>query len=56
MPKDDEKMYYSFNLGPVHFISISTEFYYYLEFGMDPLINQYYWFKQDLEQVGFLLQ
>ncbi|XP_023333484.1 acid phosphatase type 7 [Eurytemora carolleeae] len=52
MPEDDNKMFYSFNLGPVHFISISTEFYFYLEYGMDQLINQYYWLKQDLEKAN----
>ena len=54
MPEDDNKMFYSFNLGPVHLISISTEFYFYLEYGMDQLINQYYWLKQDLEKVRFI--
>ena len=34
---------------------MSTEFYYYLEYGMEPLMNQYYWLKQDLEQVCRLL-
>ena len=32
-------MYYSFNLGPIHFISINTEYYYFLEVpGLNHLI------------------
>jgi len=42
-------MYYSFNLGPVHFISIDTEFYYYVNYGKDPMIRQYHWLIKDLE-------
>jgi len=52
MPGDEEKMFYSFDIGPVHFVAVSTEFYYYLEYGMEPLMNQYYWLKQDLEQAN----
>ena len=28
-------MFYSFDIGPVHFVSISTEFYYFLNFGIN---------------------
>lgn len=41
--------YYSFNLGPVHFVAFSTEFYYFLDYtGIEPLVNQYDWLKRDL--------
>ena len=30
---------------------VSTEFYYYLNYGLDPLMNQYYWLQEDLKQV-----
>ena len=41
--------FYSFNAGPVHFVAISTEFYYFLDYvGMEPLVNQYDWLKNDL--------
>jgi hypothetical protein len=53
MPGDDEeRMFYSFNLGPVHFVSISTEFYYYVEYGTDQMVNQYRWLEQDLAEVS----
>ena len=34
MPHDNKNMFFSFNIGPVHFVSISTEFYYFLNYGM----------------------
>ena len=43
-------MYYSFDLGPVHFVSISTEFYYFLNFGIHTVIRQYKWLEQDLQR------
>uniref|UniRef100_A0A2C9JIY6 Purple acid phosphatase n=1 Tax=Biomphalaria glabrata TaxID=6526 RepID=A0A2C9JIY6_BIOGL len=48
MPTDNKKMYYSFNMGPVHFISISTEFFYFPYYGVQQLYDQYDWVKQDL--------
>lgn len=40
---------HSWNLGPVHMVSLSTEVYFYLEFGLDLLFKQYQWLQQDLE-------
>ena len=45
----DLPMFYSWNTGPVHFISINTEFYYYLNFGAAQLLRQYKWLINDLE-------
>jgi len=48
MPQVDsyENMYYSVDVGPIHFISFSTEHYFSLE---DPFVGlQYDWFVQDL--------
>ena len=39
----------SWNIGPVHIISFSTELYYFLEYGMEPLVRQYKWLQRDLE-------
>lgn len=39
----------SWNLGSAHIISLSTEVYFYLEFGQELLFRQYEWLKKDLE-------
>jgi hypothetical protein len=50
MPGQFDSMAYSWNMGPIHFIAISTEFYYYLEYGMKPVAQQYEWLIADLEE------
>merc|ERR1719334_619217 len=42
MPGGTESMYYSYNLGPAHIMSISSEFYYY-SYGASRLEKQYNW-------------
>ncbi len=44
----DNNHFYSIDIGPIHVISFSTEFYYYLNYGFDQVVNQYEWLKQDL--------
>ena len=51
MPGDAENMFYTMELGPVKFISISTDFYYYLESGTQMAINQYNWLKKVLQVI-----
>ena len=60
MPEDDfghkpdqgKDMFYSFNLGPIHFVGINTEYYYYQD---EPwnfkecVLRQYDWLKNDLQ-------
>ena len=44
----DNNHFYSINIGPIHLISFSTEFYYYTEYGLDQVKNQFDWLEQDL--------
>ncbi|CAA99834.1 Purple acid phosphatase [Caenorhabditis elegans] len=45
----NDNQFYSFDLGPVHWVGVSTETYgYYYEYGMDPVMTQYDWLKRDL--------
>lgn len=44
--------YYSFNVGPVHVVSISTEFYFFLKFGYEQIRYQYDWLVQDLTEAN----
>lgn len=48
MPGDTENLFYSFNLGAAHFIGISTEVYYFLNYGLKMLAFQYSWLEHDL--------
>ncbi|KAH8321080.1 hypothetical protein KR074_008757 [Drosophila pseudoananassae] len=52
MPGGTENMFYSFDLGPVHFIGISTEAYYFLNYGVKTLVFQYEWLRQDLAKAN----
>lgn len=52
MPYDENKdMFFSFDIGPVHFVSVSTEFYYFLNYGFIQVKNQFDWLKSDLAKV-----
>lgn len=50
--KQWESMFYSWDIGPIHFVAINTEAYYFLSFGKDPLVNQFRWLVNDLEQAN----
>ncbi|XP_070392526.1 acid phosphatase type 7 isoform X4 [Dermacentor albipictus] len=38
-----------FDIGPAHIISLSTEFYFFVEYGFLQIKNQYEWLEQDLK-------
>ena len=40
--------FYSFHVGPALFISFSTEFYYYVNYGMAQIYHQYEWLERVL--------
>jgi hypothetical protein len=49
MPGDERhNMFYSINIGPMHLVSFSSEFYYYVEYGWQQIIQQYKWLERDL--------
>lgn len=48
MPGGSNSLMYSMNIGPVHLISISTEVYYFLNYGLKPMVFQYEWLENDL--------
>uniref|UniRef100_A0AAQ5XPV3 Purple acid phosphatase n=1 Tax=Amphiprion ocellaris TaxID=80972 RepID=A0AAQ5XPV3_AMPOC len=52
MPGQTESLWYSWNLGSAHIISLSTEVYFYLEFGQELLFKQYEWLRNDLEEAN----
>ncbi|CAB3397235.1 unnamed protein product [Caenorhabditis bovis] len=48
-----DNQFYSFDLGPVHWLGVSTENYgYYYDYGMDPVMTQYNWLKNDLAKAN----
>ncbi|KAK3092240.1 hypothetical protein FSP39_000169 [Pinctada imbricata] len=52
MPGDEkmERLFYSFDIGPIHVISISTEYFFYVNYGFLQIIHQYEWLEQDLKE------
>ena len=50
----DKNMFYSFNLWPIHFVSINTEYYYYMGKPWDfqeCVLRQWVWLQKDLEVI-----
>ncbi|XP_015041097.1 acid phosphatase type 7 isoform X4 [Drosophila pseudoobscura] len=52
MPGETDSLWYSFDLGPVHFVSFSTEVYYFLNYGVKLLTKQFDWLERDLAQAN----
>lgn len=51
MPGDTEGLFYSFDLGPVHFIGFNTEVYYYFNYyRLKNVVYQYEWLERDLQE------
>ncbi|XP_077557944.1 acid phosphatase type 7-like [Haemaphysalis longicornis] len=44
--------FYSFDIGPAHIISYSTEFYFFLKYGWRQVPQQYYWLEKDLQEAN----
>uniref|UniRef100_UPI00358E4F2C acid phosphatase type 7 n=1 Tax=Myxine glutinosa TaxID=7769 RepID=UPI00358E4F2C len=52
MPGTTEGLWYSWNIGPVHMISFSTEVYFFLNYGPFLIEQQYRWLQKDLEEAN----
>lgn len=52
MPGNTESLWYSWNIGPVHIVSFSTEVYFYLHYGLELVFKQYEWLQKDLEEAN----
>ncbi|EYB84919.1 hypothetical protein Y032_0307g2022 [Ancylostoma ceylanicum] len=52
MPRTDDNMLYSFDLGSAHFIFFSTEFYFSTEYGWKQIQNQWNWLMNDLTEAN----
>lgn len=44
--------FYSFDIGPAHIISYSTEFYFFLKYGWHQVPRQYRWLEKDLQEAN----
>lgn len=52
MPGNSESIFYSWNIGPAHIISISTEVYFFLNYGLEQVVQQYDWLEKDLQEAA----
>lgn len=53
MPGDEnKKMFFSFNMGPIHFVSIATELLFYVNYGLVPIVEQFKWLEKDLAEAA----
>uniref|UniRef100_A0A8C8W7M1 Purple acid phosphatase n=1 Tax=Peromyscus maniculatus bairdii TaxID=230844 RepID=A0A8C8W7M1_PERMB len=52
MPGDNEGLWYSWDLGPAHIISFSTEVYFFLHYGRHLVERQFRWLENDLQKAN----
>lgn len=49
---DWNNFYYSFNVGPVHVVSITDDFYFFTNYGTGQIVSQYNWLIADLAEAN----
>ncbi len=49
---DGEAQFFSYNLGPAHIVSFSSEYYYEVMYGVKQIETQYNWLIQDLAEAN----
>ncbi|XP_014781554.1 acid phosphatase type 7 isoform X2 [Octopus bimaculoides] len=49
---DSDNMFFSFDIGPAHVISFSTEYYFFIEYGLYQIEHQYHWLEADLKKAN----
>lgn len=52
MPGDSNSLFYSFDLGPVHFVGLHSEVYYQVQYGLKLIVQQFVWLKEDLRRAN----
>ncbi|XP_074075110.1 acid phosphatase type 7 [Macrotis lagotis] len=52
MPGDTEGLWYSWDLGPAHIISFSTEVYFFVHYGRHLIKKQFHWLERDLQKAN----
>lgn len=52
MPRTNDNMFFTFDIGPVHFISFSTEFYFFTQYGFRQIARQYHWLEDELRRAN----
>ncbi|XP_022082973.1 acid phosphatase type 7-like [Acanthaster planci] len=48
----NQNLWYSWNIGPVHFVVFSTEVYFFLEDSKQTKVNQLKWLEEDLKEAS----
>ncbi|KAG8448886.1 hypothetical protein GDO86_015816 [Hymenochirus boettgeri] len=52
MPGNTEGLWYSWDLGPAHIISLSTEVYFFIIYGKEVVAEQFKWLQKDLQEAN----
>ncbi|VDN98708.1 unnamed protein product [Rodentolepis nana] len=52
MPGNNDDMFYSIDVGPIHWIAYVSDYYYYMQFGTEQIYRQYAWLEKDLQEAN----